>query len=108
MTSLEKALMCFAWLMAVPTLFLLCLFVGWRLVTLWQMLLRSGRCRECGCTEKDCTECVLATGEPCFWIDADHTLCSRCVDHLDASDMATHRKDLLSPDCPSLNAGRRR
>lgn len=34
------------------------------------------RCRECGCTEADCSECVERTGEPCFWIEVD--LCSAC------------------------------
>lgn len=34
-------------------------------------------CRECGCTEDNCSQCVEKTGEPCTWIEAD--LCSACV-----------------------------
>lgn len=39
-------------------------------------------CRECGCTDNDCSQCVEATGQPCHWVEAD--LCSRCKDELDA------------------------
>lgn len=34
------------------------------------------RCRECGCTDEDCSECVETTGEPCYWVEPE--LCSRC------------------------------
>lgn len=34
------------------------------------------KCRECGCTDDDCSQCIDATGEPCYWIAPD--LCSRC------------------------------
>jgi hypothetical protein len=34
-------------------------------------------CRECGCTEDDCSSCVERTGEPCFWVEPD--LCSACA-----------------------------
>ncbi len=33
-----------------------------------------GRCRVCGCTEE--TACDLGAGFLCWWVDADHTLCS--------------------------------
>lgn len=33
-------------------------------------------CRVCGCTEEDCTGCVVKTGQPCFWVEDD--LCSAC------------------------------
>lgn len=33
-------------------------------------------CRECGCTEKDRSICIQATGHSCWWIEED--LCSRC------------------------------
>jgi hypothetical protein len=36
------------------------------------------RCRVCGCTDDDCTQCVEANGEPCHWVEAD--LCSRCAE----------------------------
>ena len=35
------------------------------------------RCRECGCTEEDCSQCIIKTGEPCRWVEDD--LCSACV-----------------------------
>lgn len=34
-------------------------------------------CRECGCTDENCTRCVWKTGEPCHWVGDD--LCSACV-----------------------------
>ena len=106
MTSLEKVLMCFAWLMAAPSLFLLTVILFTYTATRISRWSGRGHCRVCGCTDNDCTECVLAMGEPCYWIDDSHTLCSRCVDYLDACDISTHRKDLLSPGCPSLNSRR--
>lgn len=39
------------------------------------------KCRECGCTDNDCSQCIAATGEPCHWVEPD--LCSRCKDELD-------------------------
>lgn len=36
------------------------------------------RCRECGCTDYDCSECVERTGEPCYWVEDD--LCSACAE----------------------------
>jgi hypothetical protein len=34
-------------------------------------------CRQCGCTEADCRQCVEKTGEPCHWVEPD--LCSACA-----------------------------
>lgn len=36
------------------------------------------RCRICGCTDDDCSQCVAAQGYPCHWVEDD--LCSRCAD----------------------------
>ncbi len=36
-----------------------------------------GTCRECGCTDNDCRECIEKTGRPCYWVEPD--LCSACV-----------------------------
>lgn len=36
------------------------------------------RCRECGCTDFDCSQCVERTGSPCFWVEDN--LCSACVE----------------------------
>lgn len=40
----------------------------------------EARCRVCGCTDDDCLDCILRTGEPCSWAEAD--LCSACVGDL--------------------------
>lgn len=34
-------------------------------------------CRECGCTDEDCSRCVAKTGVPCHWVEQD--LCSACA-----------------------------
>jgi hypothetical protein len=34
-------------------------------------------CRECGCTDVDCSGCIARTGRPCHWVERD--LCSACV-----------------------------
>jgi hypothetical protein len=34
-------------------------------------------CRICGCTDTDCTWCVVLTGERCHWTEPD--LCSACA-----------------------------
>lgn len=36
------------------------------------------KCRVCGCTDDDCSQCIEKTGKPCFWVELD--LCSACVD----------------------------
>ena len=38
---------------------------------------QAGACRRCGCSDRDCSECVERTGEPCWWVEAD--LCSACA-----------------------------
>lgn len=40
--------------------------------------LNFGVCRECGCTDFDCSQCIARTGRPCSWTDESHTLCSAC------------------------------
>lgn len=34
------------------------------------------QCRLCGCTDENCAQCVIRTGEPCSWVEPD--LCSAC------------------------------
>lgn len=36
----------------------------------------SKMCRECGCTDLDCTQCIKKDGHPCWWVKED--LCSSC------------------------------
>lgn len=38
------------------------------------------KCRVCGCTDLDCTQCIVAQGYPCQWVEDD--LCSRCAKEL--------------------------
>ncbi len=35
------------------------------------------QCRECGCTDDDCSSCIQRTGTPCHWLERD--LCSACA-----------------------------
>lgn len=34
-------------------------------------------CGVCGCTQKDCSQCVARTGKPCYWVE--NNLCSACT-----------------------------
>lgn len=34
-------------------------------------------CRQCGCSDADCSQCVAKTGQPCRWVEYD--LCSACA-----------------------------
>lgn len=36
----------------------------------------ESKCRECGCTDLDCTHCIEKDGFPCHWVEED--LCSSC------------------------------
>lgn len=101
MTSLQRFLFFSGWIIAVPFILYGLLLIFLRIVDWWQRHhVRYGRCRHCGCTDDNCSECALATGEPCWWVDSSHTLCSRCVDDLAPADV----EDLVSPDCSPLNA----
>jgi hypothetical protein len=51
------------------------------------------RCRECGCTDEDCSGCIERTGAPCWWVDVD--LCSAHPDQCPMGD----------PDCAGEVAG---
>lgn len=35
------------------------------------------RCRVCGCTDDDYSQCIERTGHPCHWVEED--LCSACT-----------------------------
>ena len=39
---------------------------------------RVAACRQCGCTDADCSGCIERTGFACYWVEAD--LCSACVE----------------------------
>jgi hypothetical protein len=34
------------------------------------------KCRVCGCTDDNCTQCIERTGRPCYWVAEN--LCSAC------------------------------
>lgn len=39
----------------------------------------KGVCKRCGCTEEDCTGCVMRGGLPCSWATEAMDLCTNCV-----------------------------
>lgn len=41
------------------------------------LLVLERRCRNCGCTDMDCSGCIEKTGQPCTWVEQD--LCSACA-----------------------------
>lgn len=42
---------------------------------------RTEVCKECGCTDLDCSQCIEKTGKPCYWVHNKYDLCSACVDY---------------------------
>jgi len=44
---------------------------------------RVPACRECGCTDLDCSGCIAKTGTPCHWVEPD--LCSACAGDREAA-----------------------
>lgn len=36
------------------------------------------KCRDCGCTDEDCSQCIERTGLPCSWVEIN--LCSACAE----------------------------
>ena len=42
------------------------------------------RCRICGCTDEDCSQCIAKTGEPCEWVpeleNEEGGICTNCLD----------------------------
>lgn len=38
-----------------------------------------GLCISCGCTDRDCSECIKRWGKPCSWANTERTLCTACV-----------------------------
>lgn len=60
---------------------------------------RVRSCRVCGCTDDDCLVCILWTGIPCSWIEAD--LCSSCAPGAVVfSAELVDREFGLAPDAP--------
>lgn len=37
------------------------------------------KCKFCGCTDNDCSQCITKTGKPCSWINDNQDICSACV-----------------------------
>lgn len=37
-----------------------------------------GVCQKCGCTDFNCRQCIVKTGQACTWVDEKHQLCSAC------------------------------
>ncbi|ATC35572.1 hypothetical protein [Elizabethkingia anophelis] len=47
----------------------------------YQSRLQSRQCRECGCSDYDCSQCIEKTNQACYWVEED--LCSVCIDNID-------------------------
>lgn len=43
-----------------------------------KIVVKVGKCKVCGCTDHDCSQCIKAEGWPCDWVDETHDLCTRC------------------------------
>jgi hypothetical protein len=43
------------------------------------------KCRQCGCTDDNCEQCIEKTGEPCHWVQED--LCSACAGDKEGGDV---------------------
>ncbi|WP_454880639.1 hypothetical protein [Sphingobacterium detergens] len=41
--------------------------------------IKYGVCQVCRCTDSNCKLCILRTGQPCYWVDNNHTFCSACL-----------------------------
>jgi hypothetical protein len=52
------------------------------------------KCRVCGCTDNDCSQCIEKTGQPCHWVEED--LCSAC-DENPFSEICTSNDDDYDP-----------
>jgi hypothetical protein len=40
----------------------------------------TSTCKECGCTDDDCRQCIERTGHPCTWANDTFDLCTACED----------------------------
>lgn len=49
----------------------------WRAVEAGADQVNLTACRECGCTDDDCSNCIERNGMPCHWVETD--LCSACA-----------------------------
>jgi hypothetical protein len=61
------------------------------------------RCRVCGCTDDDCSQCVEATGDSCWWVqdpEGKGDLCSRCADELERAGLCDSKHPKLAMNCP--------
>ncbi|HAY3555757.1 hypothetical protein [Elizabethkingia anophelis] len=55
----------------------------------YQSRLQSRQCRECGCSDYDCSQCIERTGEACHWVEEN--LCSACVVNIDIEEVDAER-----------------
>ena len=54
-------------------------------------------CRECGCTDNDCKQCIKKTGKACHWVEED--LCSAC--HIESPEVIIENMIDLEKDITS-------
>lgn len=63
----------------------------------------KGVCNVCGCTDNDCSQCVEASGHPCFWIDDTEEICSRCYadEFFKEDSQYQNQENILDISCPN-------
>lgn len=59
------------------------------------------KCRICGCTDNDCSQCIEKTGKPCHWVEED--LCSACEEESD--NLFNDNSDDDDSECWLCNCG---
>lgn len=67
-----------------------------------------GTCTQCGCTDKDCRQCIEATGEPCFWVDDEHQICSRCYIEVCERDLNPEQMEKLRTQLEEIKSAQKR
>ncbi len=56
---------------------------------------KSNVCMFCGCTDNNCKVCIERTGEPCYWINDEKTICSACAEDKSTNKAKYQIGDLL-------------
>lgn len=67
-----------------------------------------GTCTQCGCTDNDCRQCIEASGEPCFWVDNEHQICSRCYIDVCALDLDPEQMEILKAQLEQIKTSQNR
>lgn len=60
----------------------------------------SGICQICGCTDRDCAQCIERTGEPCGWANIECTICTACITSQSTRD--ARQREILQWACTTF------